>query len=95
MPNLNIDGNFFSEGEKVRAEETELLQGRFTEEEIKKAVVESYSNGASCPDGLSFMLYQKFWELVKDDLLAMFEDFYKGGLDLYRLNFALITVIPK
>jgi hypothetical protein len=25
----------------------------------------------------------------------MFEDFYKGELNLYRLNFALITVIPK
>jgi hypothetical protein len=25
----------------------------------------------------------------------MFEDFHKGELDLYRLNFALLTVIPK
>lgn len=25
----------------------------------------------------------------------MFEDFHKGELDLYRLNFSLITLIPK
>lgn len=25
----------------------------------------------------------------------MFEDFYKGELDIYRLNFAILTLIPK
>jgi hypothetical protein len=25
----------------------------------------------------------------------MFEDFYKGELDVYRLNFALVTLVPK
>jgi hypothetical protein len=25
----------------------------------------------------------------------MFEDFYKGKLDLYRLNCAMVTLIPK
>jgi hypothetical protein len=41
------------------------------------------------------MFYQKFWGVIKDDLLAMFKDFSSGNLDLYRLNFALITIIPK
>jgi hypothetical protein len=34
-------------------------------------------------------------EAVKGDILEMFEDFHRGKLDLYRLNFALITIIPK
>lgn len=25
----------------------------------------------------------------------MFRDFYEGGLDLFRLNFAMLTLIPK
>jgi hypothetical protein len=29
------------------------------------------------------------------DLMEMFEDFFEGSLDLYRLNFTLITIIPK
>jgi hypothetical protein len=41
------------------------------------------------------MFYQKFWGVIKDDLLAMFKDLSSGNLDLYRLNFALITIIPK
>jgi hypothetical protein len=33
--------------------------------------------------------------VIKTDLMEMFRDLLKGELDLYRLNFALITVIPK
>jgi hypothetical protein len=33
--------------------------------------------------------------VTKSDLVEMFEKFYNGNLDLYRLNFALITIIPK
>jgi hypothetical protein len=50
--------------------------------------------GAPGPNGLSLMLYQHFWEVIKTDLMEMFRDLHKGELDLYRLNFALITVIP-
>jgi hypothetical protein len=41
------------------------------------------------------MFYQTFWEVVKDDLIAMFNELYNDKLDLYRLNFAMITLIPK
>lgn len=27
--------------------------------------------------------------------MALFQDFYEGNLDIYRLNFAMITLIPK
>jgi hypothetical protein len=29
------------------------------------------------------------------DILHMFDDFFKGQLDLFRLNFAMLTLIPK
>jgi hypothetical protein len=87
--NMNISDNFFSKGDKVRQEENRVLEERFTEEEVRKAVFESYS------DGMSFMFYQYFWDVVKGDLMSMFDDLYNGNLDLYKLNFALITIIPK
>jgi hypothetical protein len=92
---INIDQNIFSVGEKVSDEENEILEGAFSEPEIQKAVFESYPEGACGPDGLSFLFYQQFWELVKGDLLEMFEEFHRDKLDLYWLNFALITIIPK
>ena len=42
-----------------------------------------------------FFFFQKFWHIVKIDLVEMFADWFKGDLDIYRLNFAMITLIPK
>ena len=33
--------------------------------------------------------------MIKGDLLAMFDDFYKGKLDIKRLNYGVITLMPK
>jgi hypothetical protein len=54
-----------------------------------------YAEGAPGPDGLSFLLFQKFWDIIKNDIVRMFQDFHTGDLDLTRLNFALLTLIPK
>jgi hypothetical protein len=93
-PELKIAKDFFREEDKMTAEENEALALEFTEEEVRKAIFYSYSDGAPGPDGLSLMFYQHFWEVIKIDLMEMFRDLHKGELDLYRLNFALITVIP-
>lgn len=41
------------------------------------------------------MFYHKFWEPVKSDLLAMLNDFHSNNLNIHRLNFALVTLVPK
>jgi hypothetical protein len=43
---------------------------------IKKVAFSCYADGALGPDGVSFMFYQRFWEIVNKDLLDMFNDFY-------------------
>jgi hypothetical protein len=47
------------------------------------------------PYGLPFLFFQKIWGLVKLDICSMFRDFYDGRLDLFKLNFAMLTLIPK
>lgn len=92
--NVSLLQDFFNEDEKVTDEENAKLEAPFTEEEVKKVVFGSYSGGGPGPD-LSFMFYQHFWEIIKGDLLAMFHELEKDDLDLYRLNFPMITLIPK
>ena len=92
---VRLGDNFWEEEDKITPSENELLEAPFSEEEIKTAVFESYAEGAPGPDGISFVFYQKFWDLVKGDLVKMFNDFFNGELDLYRLNFAMISLIPK
>ena len=36
-----------------------------------------------------------FWEVIKDDLLHQFLDLHREAVDLYCLNFEIITLIPK
>ena len=52
-------------------------------------------NKAPGPDGFLVEFYQVFWNLIKDDLMAFFTDFHKEDLNLYSLNFGIITLIPK
>ena len=33
--------------------------------------------------------------IIKEDLLKLFQSFYDGELDIFRVNFANITLIPK
>lgn len=88
--------DFWEEEDKVRTEENDMLVAPFSEEEMKEAIFSCYPKGAPGPDGIPFMFYQRFWPLVvSKDIIAMFNDFYSGKLDLYRLNFALVALIPK
>jgi hypothetical protein len=87
--------DFYSSNECVTDEQNIDLEAPFSEEEVKKAIFDSYSDGAPGPDGLPFVFYQHFWDILKDDLMAMFKDFHEGKLDLFRLNFSILTLIPK
>jgi hypothetical protein len=72
-----------------------FLETEFNENEVKDVVFGSYAEGAPGPDGFSFLFYQHFFELIKGDLMLMFDDWNKNELDLFRLNFSQLTLIPK
>ena len=86
--------NFWDLEDQGTREQNELLIAPFTQSEIKDAVFSCYAEGAPGPYGLPFLFYHKFWNVVKGDIVALFQDFHKGSLDLYRLNFPLVTLIP-
>jgi hypothetical protein len=90
-----IDEGFWAPEEKVTSSEREELEAPFRIEEVKADVFNSYSEGAPGPDGLSFLFYQKFWDIIKGDLMKLVHDFQGGRLDLFRINFATLTLIPK
>jgi hypothetical protein len=39
-------------------------------------------------------LYQNFWDIIKEYLIEMFNEWFHGNLDIYRLIFSMITLIP-
>jgi hypothetical protein len=52
-------------------------------------------NKAPGPDGFPAQFYQVFWEVIKDDLMALLRDFHNGSLPLFSLNFGVITLLLK
>lgn len=93
--NIHMTTNFWDPDDLVTVEENFSLQQEFTEKEIKDAIFSSNVNGAPSPDGFSFLFYQTFWDVIKQDFMALVHDFCCGNLDLSRLNFYIVTLLPK
>jgi hypothetical protein len=92
---LKLDEDIWEVEEKVTSEENQILEAQFSVEEIKEAIDSSYAEGALGPDGFSFMFYQKFWPIIKDDFMAIVREFEAGRANMARLNYAMIILIPK
>ena len=80
---------------QVSLEENDIVVSPFSESEVREAVFQMEHNKAPGPDGFLAEFYQVFWGVIKDDLLPLFAELHREALDLYSLNFAIITLIPK
>jgi len=92
---VRLKDDFWDEDDLVTVDENEALHASFTEAEVRNAVFSSYAEGAPGPDGLPFLFYQTLWDTIKGDFMNLVSLFEKGDLNLDRLNFAMITLIPK
>jgi hypothetical protein len=93
--NFSLDESIRDDIPQVTEGENEKLTKPFGEEEVKKAIFDMEHNKVLGPDGFPVKFYQVFWDLIKSDLLAMFDDFHKGELPLYSLNFGNIVLLAK
>ena len=39
--------------------------------------------------------FQVCWDIIKEDLMEMFEEFFENKMEISRLNYGTITLIPK
>jgi hypothetical protein len=75
--------------------ENNFLIADFDEKEVLTAINQMERNKAPGPDGFPAEFYQQFWHLIKHDLMPLFHQLYSGVLPLYKLNFGIITLLPK
>jgi hypothetical protein len=80
---------------QITPEENEKLTSVIKEQEVKDAVFQMKHNKAPGPDGFLAEFYQILWETIKNNLMALFKDFYKDKLPLFSLNFGTITFLLK
>jgi mannosylglycoprotein endo-beta-mannosidase len=63
---------------QLSEEENRIPTADFNEKEVPDAVMQMEKNKAPGPDGFLIEFYQRFWETIKYDLMAMFLDFQRG-----------------
>ena len=92
---IALADDFWEPSEKVSNDHNRKLEANITEDDVSEAVFGSYAEGAPGPDGFPFRFYQYFWDTIKSDLMLLVDAWNNDSLDLYRLNFSLLTLIPK
>jgi hypothetical protein len=75
----------------VTPEENGILIANFTEYEVREAIFQMEHNKAPGPNGF----YQVFWGDQRGLIGSVSHEFHKETLDLFSLNFGIITLIPK
>lgn len=91
---LSLDPDIWSGPRRVPDAANAALLAPFSEE-VLSAIKGMNPASALGPDSLSVKFFQVFWTSVKAEIIAMFQEFYVGTLDLFRLNYGIITLIPK
>ena len=92
---FSLDENLISDIPQISREENRILTAVFTSDEVLEAISQMEHNKAPGPDGFPAEFYKTFWEVIKADLMAMFVQLQNGHLPLYKLNFGVITLLPK
>jgi hypothetical protein len=52
-------------------------------------------DSAPGPDGLPVVFFKRFWGILKGHVLQLLNDFTLGRVNIVRLNFGIISLIPK
>ena len=87
-----MDGLSF---DSILEAEAEWLEREFTEEEVRKVVKSMVGDKAPGPDGFSMAFFQACWEVLRVDIMKVFNEFHARGKFELSLNTSFITLIPK
>lgn len=71
------------------------LERPFTKEEIKEAIFYMTKDKYLGPNGFSLLFYQECWDILKGDLLEVFEEFWERGVMNKGVNAMFLVLIPK
>jgi hypothetical protein len=76
-------------------EEAGSLEVPFLEVEVKEIIDASHNNKSPGPNGFNFEFFSECWEVVKMDLMQLFQEFYFNARVPKGMLSYLIALIPK
>lgn len=79
----------------VSKAESKLLLAHLKEEEVKALVFSMKPDKSPGLDRMNPMFFQRYWTLVKDDIIEACRDWFQSSIFSAHLNDTLIILIPK
>jgi hypothetical protein len=73
--NVSLEEDFNNDIPQLSRDENSILIAKFSEKEVLEAIEQMEKNKAIGPDGFPVEFFQKFWDLIKGDLMSMFKSF--------------------
>ena len=67
----------------------------FTLTELEAAAKEMKTNTAPGPDGFSTSFFKNFWGQVREIILEILQLLHREQLNIARLNYGIIVLLPK
>lgn len=92
---ISFDPGAWVGNQSVSLPDMETLSSPISCEEIDVAISSSKSNSAPDPDGFTIPFFKKFWPALKLLIYAICIGFCLGTVDISRLNYACLSLIPK
>nr|XP_051197209.1 uncharacterized protein LOC127310588 [Lolium perenne] len=92
---FSLAPNLWGEEKRVSPAENLALELTFTQEELDEVLLSMKTDTAPGPDGLPVSFFKRFWGTLRAPILQLLNDFVLGRVDIARLNFGVISLIPK
>jgi hypothetical protein len=94
-PGVHISADFWCLEEQLDEHDRDMLQSHFSKKDLELVVQGMKVEFAPRPNGFTVYFFRKLWKQVKEELLRMVLDFNNNSLDLKRLNYGVVTLVPK
>jgi hypothetical protein len=92
---LQLQEGIWVQDQKVSDEENKNLLRSFSQEELDEVLKETKMDMAPGPDGFPVMFYKRCWPWIEAQVLQILNGFALGTVDIARLNFGILSLIPK
>jgi hypothetical protein len=92
---LRLQEGTWTQEQMVSEVENEILLRSFSQEELDEVLKETKVDTAPGPDGFPVLFYKRCWPWIKTQVLQILNGFALGTVDIARLNFGILSLIPK
>jgi hypothetical protein len=92
---IRLRDDIWTEEEQLNVVDILDMDKSFSLEEVKDVVDHMEKNKAAGPDGFPIEFYQHCWDIIKFDIMKVFDDLHDHRIILDRISYGIITFIPK